>query len=135
MLWRMHTRSTRSPRGPRAPEGGLPANWRNAPLRAIVVSFAAFVAFLALFKLAAYFVPELRAWTRMAYIAGFAGWGIGWYFQKKEAELEQHIAASLARGNALPSGHEHSREMRRVVKFKRIPPGRAADRPSQEMVG
>jgi hypothetical protein len=131
----MHTRSARSSKHRHAAQGGLPANWRNAPRRAIVVSFVAFVAFLALFQMAAYFVPELRPWTRTAYIAGFAGWGIGWYFQKKEAELEQHIAASLARGNALPSGNEHSREMRRVAKFERLPPGRSVDRPSEEMVG
>ena len=91
------------------------------------MSFAAFVVFLALFHLAAAFVPELRAWSRTAFIAGIAGWGIGWYFQKKEAELEQHIAALLARGNPLPPG-ERTHEMRMFAELKRLQAGAMAER-------
>ena len=135
MLCRMPAYSAQSRKHDRASVPDLPVNWRNAPRRAVVASFAAFVVFLVLFHLAAYFAPQLREWTRMAWIAGLAAWGIGWYFQKKEAELEQHISERLARGRALPTVNERSREMRLVVKRERFSPGRTVDRPSEEMVG
>jgi len=124
--------SAQSRKHDRASVPDLPVNWRNAPRRAVVASFAAFVVFLVLFHLAAYFAPQLREWTRMAWIAGLAAWGIGWYFQKKEAELEAHIAASLARAGGPPSVLEQSHEMRLLADLERPQAATSASRKRAE---